>query len=120
MIICDVLMVAMHDHISYINRIKVLTEELPFCALLSQDALLKVKNTNDTTHLLRNALQSLSTLYVLHNVFQSNVGCTSLLIKPCLETNQTQTRPNKSKQSINVSELVTYLLLVGKVKCFPF
>ncbi len=48
------------------------------------------------------------------------MGCTSLLIKPCLETNQTQTRPNKSKLRINFSELVTYLLLVLGVKCFPF
>lgn len=50
-------------------------------------------------------------------VFSKHRGLNiSLLIKCCLETNQTQTGPNKSKPGINVSKPVTHLLLAGGVK----
>lgn len=68
-------------------------------ALLSKVALPQGQNHKQWNSF---AYKSTSVVYgtvraPLHNVFQSNMACTSLLIKPCLETNQTQTRPNKSK-----------------------
>ena len=104
-------------HTSHINRNAATHRGAGFLtsALLSQVALLKVKTTNNATHLLTNALQSSGALYECRCIMYSRAIWVVHLfwLSLCLETNQTQTRPNKSKPSINVSELVTYLLLVS-------
>lgn len=91
-------------------------------ALLSRVALPQGQNHKQWNSF---AYKSTSVVYgtvraPLHNVFQSNMACTSLLIKPCLETNQTQTRPNKSKPLHKCFRAChTHLLLVRQVNCFP-
>lgn len=65
----------------------------------------------------------LHSMNTLHNIFKSNMDCTSPLIKPCLKTNQTQTRhkPGQTNQSrAYMFPSLSYLLLVLKSKIFAF
>lgn len=100
---------------SHINKTEPLTEGSGFLtsASLWQVALPKVKTTNNATHLLTNALQSST---ALHNIFKGNIGCTSLLIKPCLQKHA----PARTRTRTHARLSLSYLLLVFRVKYFPF